>query len=697
MMALPIGLPRTVDQWAELLECRFFPLHQRGRHVYFAVDDDVLDELAGGGPTRGAESLLRALRPQLRLHAERELFEDSLQAGLRWSADGFRGPPPILPCLAVCVLAASRMDASEGIASSNYYRRLRLALDLAFSPEAAYRAAVPPMFRLLHEWLQASRGSRGTSTIPDHASPAHVGFALSQALVRESDRRKLTAFFARTGLRPADASASRQLLPALRHWAQQSTLSPGAKRLISDAQFSDQATALLEGELRSWDLSERDDDGRVLGRIDLLLRVAPTLGWGLLATRPPGFPEQDEWACPPQVLALRSTVAGLYDPVILGPQLPSWVVDSRTRPLTFRSGDHALRLAVSSIVPLGPDPNTGYLVSRRRFEPGVRHWLLVHDDLAPEAERLLQVIAREGWQPSALGPRGWHLYRDVFVDLPPTYPVPASLSALIPGVDARPAFRGGLSLGTFGGERWYLVGGEPDIWLPEWLVAASDDVISLDGSPLPATSHVGARISLAGRQLPDGRHVVQAASFALPFRIASGSPDEASWRTRPGVIVLRPPFLLPSAVEDGDAAEPSVCGGIVSYPEVAASKFNAVRLPRGATLYTLIGVEVGRVAACRAPEEPKWMATVGLLPQDFEVFADFAVAWARIEWPFSGSEMWEVLSSSPIDTQDRTTSARSWVQAVLEPASVRDPATAERWAIYGATASDVERTLLDGE
>ncbi len=75
------------------------------------------------------------------------------------------------------------------------------------------------------------------------------------------------------------------------------------------------------------------------------------------------------------------------------------------------------------------------------------------------------------WQ-AALG--SWGLYRDVFVDLPPTFEVPAGLAPLVPGVEAKPELCGGLPLGLLGGERLYLHGGPPDIWLPNWLSETID-------------------------------------------------------------------------------------------------------------------------------------------------------------------------------------------------------------------------------
>src|SRR5437762_12742712 len=252
----------TLDEWAKLLEDRFFERTNNGRPAYLAVDDEILDELVGA-KGEGADSLVRVVRPQLRLYDPANLFEDVAAAGYRWVGNRYRGPCPILPCLALCLLAASRMDASGGLSSQNYYERLRGLFGLSFSPQTGYRETVPAMFKLVHQWLEGPvNRARGRSTIPADPSPAHIGYALSQVFMRESDRRKLTRFFVSLSLRPGDASNSAALLHALRSWASRSDLSTGAKRFIRDDQYRTQAIAMLAGELRAWDSAERDADGR---------------------------------------------------------------------------------------------------------------------------------------------------------------------------------------------------------------------------------------------------------------------------------------------------------------------------------------------------------------------------------------------------------------------------------------------------
>ncbi len=679
--------PRTLEDWALALERYFFAPRQRGRRVYFSVSDEALDEIAQTTSGQGAETLVRAVRPQLRLTSQRNLFEDVYTSGTRWSANREPGPPPFLPCLALCVLAASRMESSQGLSAGNYYERLRIVLDLPHSPQPAYAETIPATFRLFHEWIQRGRGVRGASTIPDVAVPAHIGYALSQALIRESDRRKLTAFFIRLDLQPQDWGVSGQLLPALRYWAARSTLSWGAKRLISDPQYERDALSFFEDELKNWDLNERDDDGRVVGRIAISLRVTGGTDWALIASRPRGFPETAAWTSGApgsglRTLTLQSSIPEIYDPVSLGPSLPDWILEAHNHPLVFKCGQQALHLALPSVVPLGPDPNTGRLTSTRRVQPSVRHWLLVHGEVAQAAEDLLGRIAREGWARVANSPVGWRLYRDVFVDLPPTFEVPPGLAPLVPGVEAKPELCGGLPLGLLGGEPLYLQGGPPDVWLPHWLSQTIDTPPSVDGQPVPAGDRTGGRLRV-NRDLAVGIHVVRLGTFSLRFRIVNGMPPELQWQSAPGSLVLRAPFLAATSSTGTGPAGTVVCGGVVDDGSVGStnSRLTSIRLPHGALRYTLIGSDFGCVAACAAPPRPRWLEEVGLLTQDFEVIADFRVAWARIDWQRSGSEILRVADVSPsLDAPGPA--PQEWIEAVLRAGSLRDPGTAPSWEEY---------------
>jgi hypothetical protein len=673
----------TRGGWATVLADRFFPVVASPRPASLSVDDDVLDELAGMGPDEGARSLLREVRPGLRWRDQARLFDDIAQAGYAWS--GSVGPPPFLPLLALCVLAAARMGPDEDVSAANYYRRLQAVLDLQSSPAQAFRECVPSMFRLLSEWLdRVHRGRRGTSTIPDSPFPAHVGFPISQALFRQSDRRKLVSFFASRGLIPGDVDAVPLLMPAFVRWAETAGLSKGALRLVRDAGARSRLLQLVTAELASWDRSERDETGRKILTARLLLRVHGGSSWSLLVPRPGGLSATlDVEATTGAAFSLRAAGDDFYAPMLLdasgGPALaeallPGFLLRSKT--ITIRAG-------VGRVIPLGETEDVGgHLASRRRVVPGEAHWLLVRDDMKAPALALLVEIAREGWYEAPVeAPAGWVLLRDVVIDLPPPGEVHPDLAPLVPAVEGRPQLRGGLPVDT-GEGRAYLTGGAPDLWLPEWITVGGDISILADGRPDPLL-RPAERVPLSVLSLDPGAHAVEVGGLRLPFRmVAQNVRDIAEASYSEVGISLAVASTGPARQVEGDwlaGATVTAAGWLAEdlYPR-------PILLRRGALAYVVLGPTPGQVEASPEPPREQWLERVGVEPTDFEVFPSFPVAWVLTKW-VTGWEAQAASPSPPTAPAGASGSAATWARALLVPfVYCSDPAAMAGYVVVAA-------------
>lgn len=682
----------SIEDWTALLADRYFPERAISGPVHLAVDDDALDEIAGTDRGEGAAALAAAVRPGLRVHDPRHLFDDITASGYRWAGNRYQGPPPFLPCLALCVLAASRMDASVAISSTNYYARLQKALGIDVSAALGYPDAVPALFRLLRDWLNAQRGRRGLSTIPDTASPAHIGFALSQIHVRESDRRKLTRFFTLLALNPTDAASANELVGALRRWTHRSDLSAGAKAFIASDRDRAAVAALIASELRGWDKTERDEHGRRLGRVHLLLEIKGGATWGALVTRPDGFPPAAAFSTTDGLtLDLHSTVEGFYDPVWFARSEAHLLARAFAGVLLLRSGEIGLRFAIDEVTALGPDPRTGRLATVHRVEPGERHWILVHANKREAVLELLEKIAREGWSDAPGAPEGWLLLRDVIVDMPPAYVVPESLSALVPAVDARPELNGGLPVGRMSNIPTYLRGGEPDLWIPDWLATSPGMRIRLDGEEVGNSG--ATRLQMSRIASEPGVHLIEVGGAKLRFRSIDRvltSPPSTAEACR---IVVRPAtgdsFSLPA---DGGLDGHWVCGAIASPDPDTPNKGQVpVLVPYGARRYVVVGSRIGEVAECRAPSTPGWLEEVGVLPQDFEIYPAFAAAWMLMEWPYRGWQVRELAPTPPAEGVGNAERNVEWAKALDIEARLETPDSDQAWDSYRACA----RAILD--
>lgn len=229
------------EAWNRVLVERFFGEGHDGRAAYLAVDDDELAVLAfsiGVAPEDAANSLAGSVGREF--PRGDSLFVPFLVARTRWRSRGAPEQPPYVAALALCVLAGSRMasDTAAGIAANAYYPHLNglLGRDL--------RAGMPPGFdqlsslwKDLDSWLERDQGgSRGRSTVRSHPHYTNIGWPLSQCLLRESDRRRLTDFFRSIGLDPGTEIEAMQLWTMLRNWAHPgSGLSESGLRTISTA------------------------------------------------------------------------------------------------------------------------------------------------------------------------------------------------------------------------------------------------------------------------------------------------------------------------------------------------------------------------------------------------------------------------------------------------------------------------------
>lgn len=190
---------------------------------------------------------------------------DAVTAKARtWQAGPQDQPPPTLPVLALSVLAATRMHSDAQARSGNYYLGLAQALlptaddhvveqvrlelrDGAFIP-------VADMWRNLDRWLGEQAGAAGLSTIRDHLEMTRIGFPLSQALIRRSDRAVLTRFFDALDIRTTDVPTTEPLAEYLRLWAARPRgLSEGFRHALSDDTLRSLLMPMVAGLAASWD------------------------------------------------------------------------------------------------------------------------------------------------------------------------------------------------------------------------------------------------------------------------------------------------------------------------------------------------------------------------------------------------------------------------------------------------------------
>lgn len=536
------SLVDTYEDWQRRLADAFLYPHD-GPTVFF-VDDSGLARLTRA--EESARNLAAAVRTRLRLTAGRSMFDRLLMAYRRWQHGPKTEPPPVLPVIAVSVLAATRMRSDNVARSTNYYVRLAQtilpgggdaeleALRRNLEERGAFLTVVE-MWVGLHRWIEDQHGAVGTSTIPEVPYPSRIGYPLSQALVRQSDRASLTRLFHALHLSPDDLPAPETLLCTLDIWAEdaRNRFSETFMGALADPQMRSLLGSVVVAHARAWDGKVLTSEGKQ--------RIAVKLGIDLETW-------QTRWLFPvpeegPRTLVLSGQ--GEEQEVSLNAvEGREYYTDQGAPAVTFsgvhsglqlRGGEFAAVFPPSAVVFFCPDPQTGAWSSISGLVPFEEHVVAVSSQHATDFRRMLEEAAAEGWrrlpQRRSFLLEGYDLFENVrFFDGQALRDVLSRLPGLraigaVAEVVPRAKLVHGLPVdGSISTSR-YLRGGAPDLLVPfgseHRIVTVTldgrSDKIAANGFPLPIRSFIGGT----------GRHVVQVEGQELSFTTVSEGSDTA--------------------------------------------------------------------------------------------------------------------------------------------------------------------------
>ena len=673
-----------------------------GRPITLFIDDDVLMEVAGGGDLQAAvtsfETAVRSwlIQDGFRSGPFDKIYQEAKRWRSRWPTDS---ASPALPLLAASSLAASRMAKGEGIAQTNYYVHFFEIVNLPNTPrhQNEYGEAVPALWEDLGEWIDKIQGGRfGQSTIARHDWFTRICYALSQSLFRQSDRDRLPLFFKRMDVSAHAAVDAAELLPYFKRWAVTAQLSPGAKRMIAAKAYEEQLGAMLVQAASAWDGTERDEEGRRLGRLALAVEfVGPRGSLVLIGERPHGFPSAAEFTVASGAAwSLRSSGGGWYDesPIPLTP-------DALHNGLVLRLGaQFSLRLPADPVVPLVQSEELGRWVATSRLTLGVEHYLLTRNDLLPAVQDAIRSGGGGGGEVAStiVGvPTDYTLIRDVLVTRMPSPALRHELLPLSPVSNDRPVLCGGLVINA-AGQRSYLCRGEPDVLIPDTATGIVSELL-VDGARYPVPAG-GGLVALSDLDLAGGAHrivlgpstlaffsvqtfgrMVPVEAGTIGFRFGRASGGYRVWRV--GAEALGPAGNVDEVAVSGA----SVMGSQSAVPDTPSPP---VIVPRGRHSYFMIGQGIGDLEELHEPAVPAWLNSVGLYPTGFEHNPRFVVAWLLMQ----ETHRWvarPVQPGSPTEKpQADRVSVRQWCRAVLSGMAARVDGDAALWLDYVVAAED---------
>ena len=357
------------------------------------------------------------------------------------------------------------MNAADGMAANNYYGRLMHLLDVPEERrqrvQSDYQHQAEDLWGSLNEWLEAWEGSRGVPTAYA-VGMRYVGLPMSQALVREHDRRQLTKIFRAEGLAPGFQMTPRDMDDVLSAWVTRtpSPLSGTFRTLYGNSAARERMLSVACLELEAWDgssIGDGDlDHSAVRSFGDLRLVASLQTFFATVLEINMSVPLVDGVAVPLEVEAGGETLSLAVAPAAAG---AGRLADVRELDLSSLLVDEVIgRLGVEGrpvarrprrVVPLRWHDLQSAYVEVERVERGEKTLILAVSEVRSRLELLLQMVARPGYvihtEMNGLPP-GWIVVTDVQIMAAASGTFHLDFLPLVPRAQTSLTFSGGMGL-----------------------------------------------------------------------------------------------------------------------------------------------------------------------------------------------------------------------------------------------------------
>lgn len=427
--------------WNEAVAEVVYPATDEVVPAYMDLEEDIVRSIAAAAGEAGSDAR-KVLAETVRAVTVDEhgfSLEKVANRTRRWAVRSVE-PPPCLAFLALTVVAAEDMgNAEEGLAPTAYYPRLARLLGLDDNDSALrrhYQREAELLWKRVNRWLENLEGERGVPTA-FALTHRYVGLPMSQALVREADRKRFPAMFNQFGLSPGMRLAPDDVATYLGIWltSESSTATTNLRRLWRRSDSHDRIAAIAAVELANWDGGQAVSGGTPVSGRALVIANLRTgfLGSSLdlsLGIRPnsedmDGHMEILETAGHWSAIGFTPGTAGLWrnsytEEIDFGSVLEGLVRIRHAQ----RDGTPEYKRFPRQVVPLIYDELQSAYVQAERMQLGVDSLILVRASgttkathgAVDEVKRILNSCARPGFSltTSLSGlPEGWAVFSGV--------------------------------------------------------------------------------------------------------------------------------------------------------------------------------------------------------------------------------------------------------------------------------------------
>lgn len=539
------SLPPEYARWQQLLAHEFFD-GRGGQPVVLSIDLDDLQRLAPP-EEEPVRSLAGAIKSLVNVRWGASMFAEVQRVEEVWRHGGQDQPPPTLPILGLSVLAASEMRSDASGARHNYYIRLARALlpdgsdaeveSLRHSLRDRAFADVARMWQHIHCWIGEQAGAYGTSTIPESPEPRLIGYPLSQALIRRSDRAALTRFFDRMQLTHGGVPSPEALLALLKVWTHRRSqgFSDRFVEVLNDSDVRDYLRPLIHELAVAWDGKVITAEGLRRLEFRLALDLDRASAWWVIprvADAPGDVLTGKTGGTDFTMLITPDPYSSMFD----AEGVPPVTAESLSGGLTARGALCVAEFQPARFLVLADNADAGGWTSVDAIQAYEELVFVAAPEVRPMVERALNVAADTGWrlmndQITTEMLDGYAVYYGVvFSDRDALEHamglLPAAFAANIRfGTTARPRLINGLPLHRNLSRNTYLAGGEPDLEVPVGAEPRDIEVV-LDGewSQVFRASKFPIPFCRFG-PYEEGDHTIEADGETLTFVVRPGSAE----------------------------------------------------------------------------------------------------------------------------------------------------------------------------
>jgi len=458
------------DAWNQLLFNRYYNAKADGQYVYIDIDDEEVKELQVTFSLANYTDVIKSTLDPRKGH----LLDAHIARLDDWQSKGAKPPPPFIAVLAFFCLVAQYMRTDEKFHSNNYYDRLTetlLAKDRTKEHREDIRvgfAGVLKLWQQLDTWLRQQGGHFGLSSARPMSGFIYVGYGISQALLRASDRQKLPEFFAEYSLEPGREIPPADMERLMDDWIHRSTFSQAAHSNWRNTQAKRRMAEVATLELRNWDgsIPGTSETGlQVISKTQIVLESQlwtgpkPRLLWYIVFNVPKSkqsvtydTEEGDSRGLPidgkymNSITVHRGLIAPWSEPI----QNIS-IADFLVNNITMKAQDMPLKAIwlLKKVIVLAWDDEQKLYRSQKHLEFGHRSMLVVYKSIAEKVQRVVSEVDSGSMRmvPDHWGvPQDWVVFEDVKLVGIPDVGNNQDLFDLVPSIFSSIEWNGGLSL-----------------------------------------------------------------------------------------------------------------------------------------------------------------------------------------------------------------------------------------------------------